>query len=157
MNYKKSIIIIVALLIYSIGSFSQKINFAGNWVINKSKTDFGNAPEFVLEKTIKVEQRNDKMDIARIRLDHQLNELPPMIQTLAFDGTSFTGPQPTGPDVTSEMHWQNDQSLIINLKGASTAVETWTLDDGGKTLIINRSVQQSNGMKYSIKAVFDKQ
>jgi len=150
--------IIVSLLLFSsMGAFAQKTNFSGNWVINKSKIEFGQAPEWVLPKSLKVEQQSERIVVSRTNIDQQLAEQSPIVDTLSFNGNPFQRAQSSGPIVTSTMHWLNDQSLTLTRKGSSTTIETWTLDDSGKTLVVNRSVEQSDGLKYTLKAFYDKQ
>jgi hypothetical protein len=145
-------LIILLLLSSSITAFAQKANFSGNWLINKSKVDFGEAPEWILPRSFKIVQTADRLFISRILLKGDLTEQAPINDTLSFDGSAFKNPLEA-----VSIHWLNDQSFTLNRKSNSEVNETWTLEDGGKTLVINRDVKQSNGMQYQIKSVYDKQ
>jgi hypothetical protein len=92
-----------------------------------------------------------------VNINANMLEQPPVIETLAFDGTPF---QFTIGDthVATTLHWLNDSSIILNRIGNVIATETWMMEKGAKTLVIDRSVEQkSNGFKYTIKGYYDKE
>src|ERR1700733_11884929 len=96
----------------------QKTDFSGNWLINKDKTNFGSAPEWIVPKSIKTDQQAGKIVIAKVSLNAQSEEQPAVVSTLAFDGTPFSRIQTNGPDVISTLHWLDDKSFTITIKGA---------------------------------------
>jgi len=142
------------LLCSAMTVFAQKTSFSGNWIINKDKMDFGQAPEWVIPKNIKVEQGADKLTLTRISLDQSLAEQAPITETLAFNGKPFLRTPASGPLVTTTLHWLNDQSFTLVRKGTSIVTEIWTLEDGGKTLVVNRDVTQDNGLKYNLRCYY---
>ncbi len=146
------------LFSFLILTHQQKTDFSGSWLINKSKSDFGDAPEWVLPKVLKVIQSSDKIIIITTQLNEDLREKDPVADTLGFDGKGFDRISSTGNQITSNVKWINDQSLQIDVRsGKRHVVETWTLQDKGKTLVENREVEQANGLTYTLKACYDKQ
>jgi hypothetical protein len=146
------------LLSFLILPQQQKADFSGSYVINKSKVDFGGAPEWVLPKTLKVFQSSEKIVVITTLLDDDLKEMAPVSDTLGIDGKGFDRKGSSGSQITSSVKWINDQSLQINVQsGKRHVVETWTLEDNGKSLSENREVEQANGVKYNMKAYYDKQ
>jgi hypothetical protein len=143
----------------AISTFAQKINYSGNWLINKSKTDFekSRAAEWVVPRTLKIEQAPDKLTLTRINVNAQLEEQPAIVETLSFDDTPFQRKSGDATTVTTSLIWTSDESFTLTRKGVSTASEIWILEDGGKTLAVDRSVEQADGGKYKIKCYYDKQ
>jgi hypothetical protein len=149
----------LVLLCSSVTAFAQKINFSGSWLINKTRTDFigSRAAEWVVPKTLKIDQQADKLILIRMSIDNQLQDLPPVSETLAFDGTAFQRTQASGLAVTTSLHWLDNTSFTLTRKGTNETEETWTLEDNGKTLVVDRNVEQADGSKYEIKCYYDKQ
>jgi hypothetical protein len=148
---------ILLLVCISSSIFAQKTNFSGQWTINKESTQFGDVPQWVIPKTIIVDQQKVKLILSRTSLNEQSEELPAIVENLSLDGSPFQRTPDSGPVVITSMHWANDSSFALYRNGSNFATETWTLENGGKTLVINRLVEQDNGLKYSIKCVYDKQ
>ncbi|SDE85241.1 hypothetical protein SAMN05216464_11055 [Mucilaginibacter pineti] len=138
--------LIIALLCLSTAAFAQKkTDFTGKFKVNKERTNFGQAPEFILPRFIIVKQTGDKLIVSRIKLDQQLMELPAVSDTLAFTGNAG-------------FKWLSDTSLQVSKQnGAASWTEIWTLEDQGKTLHLERDVVQSDDFKYHTIAYFDKQ
>jgi len=144
--------IILALLICgSLHTFAQKTNFSGTWTLNSDKTDFGKAPQWIIPKTIKVDQQADELALTRTSLDQDLKELPPVSYTLTFDGKPLDY---KGNAIT--LSWPGNSTLHIDRKAAQSSAEDWTLEDDGKTLVIDRYVEQASGLKYEIKCYYSK-
>ncbi|MCR8556985.1 hypothetical protein KXD93_05000 [Mucilaginibacter sp. BJC16-A38] len=152
-------IILAILLFTTVKAFAQKADFNGTWQVNKAKIDFGRAPEWIIPRYIKVEQQADKIAIIRTSLDQDLKELAPVTENLTFDGKPLVRTPVAGTTVTTTLKWTNDQSILLTRTAGPNngATENWTLEDGGKTLVIDRNVEQSNGMKYTIKCYYAKQ
>jgi len=152
-------LIFAFLICTSMSAAAQKTNFSGNWLINKTRTNFSraSAAEWVVPKTIKVDQQAAQLILTRISTDGQLQQLAPITETLAFDGTPFQRVPASGATVTTTIHWLGDTSFTLTRKGAASATETWTLEDNGKTLVIDYSVDQADGGSYKIKCYYDRQ
>lgn len=156
-------LLFVLLVCAGFGAFAQKTNFSGSYKVNKDKVNWGQAPEFILPRYIKVDQGKDKVIISRVPLDEDLKELSAVADTLDFKGTIFTKTTVSGK-TTSVLKWLNDSSFELSRQSidqdgelAVSAIETWTLEDSGKTLIISRMVTQGDGLKYTTKAFYDRQ
>lgn len=149
-------LIFILLLFISFHAFAQKKNFSGTWLLNKVKTDLEKAPEWVIPKTIKIDQQADKLILIRTSLDASLNEQAPVQETLSFDGTPFIRNAGSGSVITTAIHWTDDQTFTLNRKGSNTANETWSLLNEGKVLSIVRTVEQEDGLKYTLKCYYDK-
>lgn len=156
-------LILLLLLSSAVSAFAQKTDYSGNYVINKSKIDFGQAPEWILPKKIQIIQGKGQMIIIRTLLNQQMEEQASVTDTLSYDSTPFLDNQRT-PKRRTRLKWQREQSFVVTREsiGADdkllvSGTEICTLEDGGKTLVINRSIEQADGMKYSIKAVYEKQ
>jgi len=150
-------IIFAFLICCTTAAFAQKINFSGSWQLDTNKTAFGEAPKNIIPWNLTVAQQADKLVLTRVLLNEQLQALPPKVETLALDGTPF---QQTAGDtqIVTTIHWLDDASLMLTRNGTISATETWTLEEDGKTLFIDRSVEQkSNGFKYNIKCYYTRQ
>ena len=150
-------LILTFLVCTSLSAFAQKTNFSGTWQLDTLKTAFGEAPRSIIPKIIKIDQQAAQLVLTRISLNDQMQEQPAMMETLALDGTPFQK-TPAATPVTTTLHWLDDSTLMLTRNGTLNATETWTLEDGGKTLFIDRSVEQkSNGYKYTIKCYYTRQ
>jgi len=151
----KNIFLILLMSITS-GAFAQKTNFSGTWEINKDKTNFAEARAavWVVPRQIKIDQQSAQLTLTRVSTDNQLQDQPAITEVLAFNGKPF---ERTYGDtkVTTILNWKDDQAISIQRKGASTAKETWTLEDNGKSLVIDRDVETLQG-NYHVKCYYDK-
>jgi hypothetical protein len=132
--------LIIALLCLSTGAFAQKkTDFSGKFKVNKERTTFGEAPEFILPRYLIVTQDKDKVQISRVPLSQDLAELPAVADAADFK-------------------WINDTSFQVSkTTGASSWTEVWTLENKGQTIHLERDVVQSADFKYHTTAFFDKQ
>ena len=164
----KKITIIITLSIFLTASsfyYAQpKSNFTGTWKINKSKMDFGKAPDYIMPTTFVIDQQKDKIVVEKISVN-QNNEEKKLKEQLLFNGSPFESGFPDGAKKVSIIKWNDDGMSFIwsaenkNAEGAVTSKisDTCTLDDGGKTLIIKRGVEQVGQFSYFIKGVYEKQ
>ncbi len=157
----KTIFLTLAMT-YSLASSAQsKVNFSGKYLINKEKTDFKGAPEYILPRQLVVDQKMEIMIIARISFDSNMNLQKPNVDSLSFFGIPYTKRTPIA-QVHSSMKWIDDKSFEITRKSLyfdtnayGSVVETWSLVNE-KSLMIVRNVEQDNGRKYTIIIYFDK-
>jgi len=144
------------MICVSFSAFAQKTNFSGTWKLNKEKTEFGEAPIWIVPQSLTVTQQSDHLVLTRTSLNDQNKEQEPISETLTFNGKPFERTA-TGKTITTTVQWTNNQSFNLERDGTTKATETWMLADSGKTLVIDRAVVQiSNGYKYSIKCYYDK-
>lgn len=142
---------------------AQSPDFSGKWQIDKAKTNFGRAPEYVLSHALNVTQTNSGLTVDRTQLNAK-GEEKHYTQTLRFDGKSTQTITSNGNMETDSLQAHSGESLTLGTSSRTpagapilNAAETWTLEDNGHTLVIDRKVQQSNGMKFGIKGYYDKQ
>ncbi|WP_259070360.1 hypothetical protein HDF24_14540 [Mucilaginibacter sp. X4EP1] len=140
----------------------QKFDYTGTYAVNKSKIDFGKAPDWILPSRFKVTQEGKKLIIVRTIVNETGIETD---RAYTFeDDKPFEYNSTNGQKNISTLLWNADKaSFIISLqsttadgKPGQNYTETWSLTDGGNTLFINRDVEQANGLKYNIKAYYDK-
>jgi len=157
-------VILLVLICVSFGAFAQTSNFSGTWLINKTKTEWANVPVWTQPFRFEVTQSGDKLTINRRAFDEQGNELKPLKDEMSFGGTASETTTSTGLTRRTTIVRNADKetfTLIANSiapdgQSGLKATEVWTLADGGKTLIIDRTIEQANGLKYSIKLFYDK-
>ena len=156
----------VIVLLFSLKASAQRISYSGNWRINKEKinwTVIGNfkVPEWTLPKGFVINQNASEIMFERIMLNGDLSEFK-YTEILKYDGTSSEIITPNGTNRKSFLEWNSDKNtFIISSRGTvdketTNIIENWSIEDEGKTLVINRHVEQSNGWKYDIKAYYDK-
>jgi hypothetical protein len=154
-------IIFIAFLVCTINTYAQQSNFTGIWQINKTKTNFGQAPEWVLPRYLKVSGTADKLIIERTMLSTELAEQN-YTESFPMNGqpgvtTTTTGKKETGTIQKTDnglnlsfINEKPDGSLYVRIN------EQWSLENAGQTLVIDRFVDVPDGIKYEIKAYYDK-
>lgn len=159
------VIILIGILTigYHFASAQAPASFNGNWTINKIKTDFGQAPETVLPKSFKVEQVGSKIAITRSTLNATGQE---SLYTESFSADEATSKivTPSGSKRIASIKWTTDHSGFALTSTAVSSngdpglktAEQWSLANNGKALIVDRSVTQPDGLKYEIKAYYDR-
>jgi len=160
----KQLAVATSLLLFSIPAFCQQTNFTGNWQLNKSKTDFKQTPEWALPRALKVMQSKKALMVDRTMLTNTLAEKH-YSENILFDGASSVTTTAMGNKETDSLTRSSDKThlmlkiLIVNPSGQplTNSIEEWSLVDGGKTLLVDRQVEQGDGSKYELKAYFDKQ
>ncbi|MDB5133995.1 MAG: hypothetical protein JWP37_598 [Mucilaginibacter sp.] len=142
--------------------FAQQANFQGNWAINKSKTVFNDTPEWTVPFRIEVSE-GTSISIQRFTMDKDNNEVT-YNEKFNNDHGTCESTLSSGGKRKASILWDHSKSGFViaststDLEGnlSQKIRETWSLEDGGKTLVLNRNVEQSNGFLYSIKAYYNK-
>jgi len=160
-NTKKILLTLILVLPFS-ALFAQT-SFSGSYTVDTAKINFGRAPHWVLPVSFKVDQQGANVTITRTTVDAQGSP------------SSFTEQLHPGDSTQTNIHgnlvrkasisWNADQSsftiVYVTQDQGGTPLnrvkETWTLEDGGKTLVLDRFVEQTNGLKYPIKGYYDRQ
>jgi hypothetical protein len=160
----KQLLFITAML-FTITTFAQQTNFSGNWKINTQKTDFASlhAPSYILPLKLNMVQENSKIIIIRLVDDPKMQEHIDSA-VLSFDSKVYQSRSYSDKKQSYSLNWDDNQkgftvilhSVTDDNKLFQDATEKWSLSEDGKTLIINRSVEQASGLKYSIVAYYDK-
>lgn len=152
------------LAMTGLNAMAQKTNFSGTWNIQTEKVDWGRAPQTVLPSVYNIVQGPDKFTVTRTLVDDSQVEHP-SADTLTYDNKPRTNLSYTGNKKTTSIKWSDDKTALLLTTSTTSptgepyysATETWTLTDGGKTLVIDRSVEQANGNNYKIKGIYQKQ
>jgi hypothetical protein len=159
-NYMKRALVLILWLLPFI-SMAQKTVFSGKWDLNLQNTDFQQAPDWLFPKSIEIKQKNDLIIIeAKIydnqRLQHYYTE------TISFDGTTSETITYDNNKRMASLKWKEDnKSFVLSVRPVTAEdqsgpdfTETWSLENDGKTLVVNRMATQAND--YNIKAYYDK-
>jgi hypothetical protein len=151
---------------------AQTVNFSGTWQLDKTRTSFktsirnmvGTLPEYVLSRALRIVQTSSSLIIDRTNLTPMLEEKH-YIQQISFDGKSSQTLSATGnTEADSLDRKSNKTTLVIGITTTTptgdpsfNVIETWSLADDGRTLVIDRQVEQHDGTIYEIKGYYNKQ
>jgi len=154
---------VLLLLFLPIICIAQKTNFSGKWNLNLQKTDFKRAPDWLMPKSFEITQKNDALVIeAKVYdkegIQHYYTE------TLSFNGTTKETIIYAEYKRVVSMRWNDDnKSFVLSVRlinenednpSSSDFTETWSLENDGKTLVVDREATQAN--EYSVRAYYDK-
>jgi hypothetical protein len=139
---------------------AQSLNFSGTWTLNKEQTDFGDQPQWVVPTKYIIEENGQQVNIDKTITDNHSQEIRSRV-VLPFDGSSVQVTTSAGTKATNSCSKDSLQNLHIFITlpqsdGEDHITEDWSLINDGKILIIIRNMVQSDGLKYSIKAYYDK-
>jgi hypothetical protein len=158
---KMTLLVLLGSLL-SAGTVFAQTNFSGNWQIDTIKTDFGGAPHWVLPVSVKVVQKGENVSITRSSADAQ-GTSSVSTENLSDGDTSATI---TGSGLKRKaiLHWDNYKKTFTIHSATKHADdtpnakinETWSVLEDDKTLVIDRNVEQADGLNYSIKAYYNK-
>lgn len=156
----------ITLISYSLSANAQqKANFSGEYILNKTKTTFGEKPEFVLAKKLLVTQNAKEAIITRINLTEELKEKAPVTDSIAFNGAIYKRPMPgrAASVVSSSIKWINGVTLEISQEAVESdgklimkTLERWSQEDDGTIIKIMRCVKQGDDFHYDITGYYDK-
>jgi hypothetical protein len=153
----KNRLIISILCMLSLAGFAQAApNFSGDWKMNVAKSDFGPvpAPE-ALTRTVK---HADPVIEYSTRQKGEQGEVTTEIK-YTTDGKPCVN-KINGGDAKGTAKWQGDSLVIESTRDFQgmqlQSKETWTLSDGGKTLVINNHISVPQG-DFDLKLVLEKQ
>jgi hypothetical protein len=161
---KKLLVFLVApVLFLSFKSLPDRANFSGEWKLNEGKSDLGQFAAFA-PRTIKVDQKNDSIMISKTAPSFNGDEVT-ATETLSFDGKEVESTLFGTSKRKASAKWSDDgQTLTItfnialDFNGQTTEIkgtETWTLTDGGKTLVSQNNSSSSFG-DIQAKGVYEK-
>src|SRR5205085_8878203 len=153
-----------AAILFSFTSMPDHASFSGDWKLNEGKSELGDFGGRFAPRSIKVDQKQDNITIAKTRPGFNGGDPVTTSMTLTFDGkeTETTG---FGNSKTkSTAKWSDDgQALMI---GSTTSferdgqtsefkgTETWTLTKDGSLSVV--TVSSSPRGENTIKAVYSK-
>ncbi len=156
----------VPALLLSFTILADKANFSGDWKLNEGKSDFGQRGARFATKELKVDQKDDAISISRTTPSFHGGDDVTNTETLTFDGKEVQSTGFGNSTRKSSLKWADDgQSFAITSNTTMdrngqtvtfSATETWTLEDGGKSLTVT-SVRTTQQGDVTTKAVYDKQ
>jgi len=168
-KYLLTAILLVSTFLAASRVKAQSVNFSGKWQIDTTRTSFkmpdgSPIPRFVISQAVAVTQTPAGVMIDRTNLTNDLQEKH-YLQQMTFDGKASQTVSVSGNNETDVLAWSPDKSgLIVSITSTSPdnqpvakITETWILADGGKTLLIDKQVEQTGGFKYEIKGYYQKQ
>ena len=154
--------LVTLIFFLEVGTLFAQTNFSGGYAIDTAKTDFGRAPQWVLPVSFTINQQGAKVTVTRYTRDAQGNKNSYSEQLTPYDTvtTKITGNLSRKTILT----WGTDQTnfMLIYFTTDSTgkplnkATEKWSLQEGGKTLVLDRFVEQANGLSYPITGYYTK-
>jgi hypothetical protein len=164
-SFRNSLPVVIAALsfLFSFTSLPDKVNFSGEWNLNKNKSDLGQFADYAT-RIIKADQKADMISISRTSNSFTGEEVTTM-ETLPFDGKETESTIFGNSKKKTTVKWSDDgqaftmtYTMFLDFNGQTTeikGVETWTLSDGGKTLISQNNSSSSFG-DLATKAVYEK-
>lgn len=161
--FKSGIIFICSILFLHI-SVQAQTNFSGSYRLDKSKTEFDEAPDWIIPQGYQITQNNGDVTIVRDLLDPQLKQQRDTLR-LKADGGVFHNDSYSGKKQSFTLKWDADQKgFVVTLHSVTPEgdvfadkTEHWTLSDEGKALsIVLDANQVSNGFKYTVKGYYSK-
>lgn len=151
----------ILIMLIPFAGVAQKADFSGKWSLNKRKTDFKQAPDWILPISFEIKQKKDMLVIQAKVYDKETNQHY-YTESIPFDGKTSEVLLYNEDRRDVSLRWgYNDSSFILTIRfikpdnsSGTTWTETWSLEDGGRTLAVDRVAQQAD--EYSIKAYYNK-
>ena len=140
---------------------AQLAGFSGKWSLNTKKTEFKQVPEYVLAVSLEVKQKKDML-VAQYKMYDKEGTQHYYEQSMRFDGKmeEVLLYNDERKQVTMRQG-SNESSFLLSVRvidagnpAGRTYTETWSLEDGGKTLVVDRVAPLAD--EYSIKAYYSK-
>jgi hypothetical protein len=156
-------LLIAPAILISFNTLPDKANFSGDWKLNEGKSDLGQYAQFAPRK-IKVTQTADSITIEKTAPSFNGDDVT-YGETLPFDGKEVESTIFGSSKRKASARWSDDGqtltvtfNIMFDFNGQQTEVkgtETWTLADGGKTLISQNNSSSSFG-DIAAKGVYEK-
>lgn len=142
---------------------ADKANFSGEWKLNEEKSELGDFGGRFVARSIKAEQKDDAITIAKTSPGFNGGDPVTTMQTLTFDGKESEITVFGGAKRKSTAKWSEDgQALTFNhtttferdgQTNEFKGTETWTMKDGALSIV---SVSSSPRGETTIKAIYNK-
>jgi hypothetical protein len=162
-NIKNNLLLIL-LLILAASFKTDKTDFSGTWVINMTKSKFGDAPAYTAAKQIKVVQSNDQIELENTIIGDTQDSTARM--TIPFNEKGLTLTDGEGHKRVITTDWLSGNEVLnitssVKFKDDSgseeyQSAERWSLSEQGRVLTISKKVSAYSGFEYSITAIYDK-
>ena len=144
---------------------ARKAKFSGTWILNESKSDFGDYGRMWASNKLIIAQKWRKMSIERFSSGPTGEEYN-VLENYTMNGEECENPIFEQSKKTSTVTWSDDkQSLTINSKlelefegqeMIMDTIETFTLEEDGKTLAITGTAMTDYG-DMVVKFIYDLQ
>jgi hypothetical protein len=144
---------------------ARKAKFSGTWILNESKSDFGDYGRMWASNKLIIVQKWRKMSIERFSSGPTGEEYN-VLENYTMNGEECENPIFEQSKKTSTVTWSDDkQSLTINSKlelefegqeMIMDTIEAFTLEDDGKTLVITGTAMTDYG-DMVVKFIYDLQ
>lgn len=144
---------------------ARKAKFSGTWILNESKSDFGDYGRMWASNKLIIVQKWRKMSIERFSSGPTGEEYN-VLENYTMNGEECENPIFEQSKKTSTVTWSDDkQSLTINSKlelefegqeMIMDTIETLTLEDDGKALVITGTAMTDYG-DMVVKFIYDLQ
>ncbi|HEY2722358.1 MAG TPA: hypothetical protein VGI82_11565 [Chitinophagaceae bacterium] len=155
--------LVIPVLFFSFTKLPDHANFSGDWKLNEGKSDLGQMANYE-PRTIKVTQTNDSITITKVAPGFSGDDVT-TTETLSYDGKETKSTIFGTSTRTASSKWSDDgqtltltYDLMLDFNGQQTEVkgtETWTLADGGKTLVSQNNSSSSFG-DIQAKGIYEK-
>jgi hypothetical protein len=155
--------LIVPVLFFSFTKLPDRADFSGEWKLNEGKSDLGQMANYE-PRTIKITQTADSISITKVAPGFTGEDVTTS-ETLTYDGKETKTTVFGTSTKTSSSKWSDDgqtltitYDLMLDFNGQQTDIkgtETFTLADGGKTLVSQNNSSSSFG-DIQAKGVYEK-
>jgi hypothetical protein len=152
-------IYLAASLVLASAIAQDKPNFSGRWVLDTQKSDFGGAPEPLMQVTI-IDHKEPTLKITQtIKGDAILGGEATNERQYTTDGKETTK-MIGGREVKSVTKWVDNKLVTTTMletpDGTAEIRDTWELADAGKQMLVTRSFKASR-MDHLERLVFTDQ
>jgi thiol-disulfide isomerase/thioredoxin len=144
---------------FALSRYARQTDFSGHWQLNTNKTHSGGSLQgssaltvtksdtaLLIDRTNVNEEKQQKHYSQQFRLDGSST------QTTTSSGSLETDSIVNSPDIPALTLGMSTKKFNIDV----SITETWTLDDGGKTLVVDRQVVVPGLGKVEVKGYYDK-
>jgi len=156
-------LLIVPVLFFSFTKLPSRADFSGEWKLNEAKSDLGQFANYA-PRTIKITQTADSISISKVAPGFNGEDVT-LSETLSFDGKETKSTVFGTSTRTASSKWSDDgqslsitYDLMLDFNGQQTEIkgtETFTLADGGKTLVSQNNSSSSFG-DIQAKGIYEK-
>jgi hypothetical protein len=157
------VLLIPCLLLFSFTTVNYRANFSGDWKLDESKSELGNAAGRVA-RSLKAEQKDNDITISRTTPGFNGGDPVTTTNTVTFDGKVTESEGFGGSKRKSTGKWSDD-GLTLTINSVMTferdgqtmefkSVETWSLTSDGLLSVVTQTT--SSRGESTTKAVYSK-
>lgn len=156
-------LLIPCFLLFSFTTVNYRSNFSGEWKLDESKSELGNAAGRVA-RSLKAEQKDNDITISRTTPGFNGGDPVTTTYTVTYDGKVTESEGFGGSKRKSTAKWSDD-GLTLTINSAMTferdgqtmefkSVETWSLTSDGLLSVVTQN--SSSRGESTTKAVYTK-